>query len=600
MIGLICGVVVGLASRSILGGVFSFLVTSFVTWMGLPTLAYGFDGLSFVIMLNGIIAMAVAALKHDDRGEPKVFVLPGILVGIGFVSLFILPIITSAPIFHADAYKNIIGDIKESNFSTDVETVDPSQVRIVDDSVAYLLAEKKLGDYTALGSQVELGKLDIQSVRGKLYWVGPLNHSGFFKWLNSPSGTPGYVMVSATDEEDVQLVEKINGKNIQLKYNEGSYWGDDIHRYLYNHGYSTTGLTDFSFEIDDFGNPYWIITKYVKRVGFSGNDAVGVIVLNAQTGEIKDYSTTNAPRWIDRIQPDNFVEEQLDDWGDYVHGWWNFSGKDKLETTNGISLVYGADGKSYWYQGMSSKGKDNSTVGFILVNSHTKEAHLYKLGGATESAARESAEGAVQQMGYKASHAILYNVGGTPTYFMTLKDAGGLVKSMAFVAVQSYQTVGVGEDVETALRAYHRALASRGNTLAPDAVVQKFESEGQVLRIGNDGKGNFYLVIDGVKNKAFAGGANLSIELPLTQVGDHVSVTYNDGGNSTVDMTGFDNLNLSFQVSSIQQKKTLLADSVRSRNEIKQQAQNADATWENLSEADKAKAVSALKDSSKK
>jgi hypothetical protein len=25
------------------------------------------------------------------------------------------------------------------------------------------------------------------------------------------------------------------------------------------------GLADFSFEIDDAGNPYWIITKYAKK-----------------------------------------------------------------------------------------------------------------------------------------------------------------------------------------------------------------------------------------------------------------------------------------------------------------------------------------------
>jgi hypothetical protein len=40
------------------------------------------------------------------------------------------------------------------------------------------------------------------------------------------------------------------------------------------------GLTDFSFEIDDQGMP-WVVTKYEKRIGFSGNEAVGVVLVNA-------------------------------------------------------------------------------------------------------------------------------------------------------------------------------------------------------------------------------------------------------------------------------------------------------------------------------
>jgi hypothetical protein len=39
-------------------------------------------------------------------------------------------------------------------------------------------------------------------------------------------------------------------------------------------------LADFSFEIDDAGNPFWIITKYGKN-WFLGKEAIGVIVVDA-------------------------------------------------------------------------------------------------------------------------------------------------------------------------------------------------------------------------------------------------------------------------------------------------------------------------------
>jgi hypothetical protein len=54
------------------------------------------------------------------------------------------------------------------------------------------------------------------------------------------------------------------------------------------------------------------VTKYEKKIGFSGNDAVGIILVNAQTGEIKFINTLS---WVDRIQPIDFIEEQLNDWG---------------------------------------------------------------------------------------------------------------------------------------------------------------------------------------------------------------------------------------------------------------------------------------------
>jgi hypothetical protein len=40
--------------------------------------------------------------------------------------------------------------------------------------------------------------------------------------------------------------------------------------------------------------------------------------------------------------------------------------------------VYGNDNKSYWYTGLTSVGKDESAVGFVLVDTRTKETIFYK------------------------------------------------------------------------------------------------------------------------------------------------------------------------------------------------------------------------------
>jgi hypothetical protein len=54
---------------------------------------------------------------------------------------------------------------------------------------------------------------------------------------------------------DVRLVQNVAGKAIKIKYQQALIFRD-IHRHVYFNGNATIGLADFSFEIDDAGNPY--------------------------------------------------------------------------------------------------------------------------------------------------------------------------------------------------------------------------------------------------------------------------------------------------------------------------------------------------------
>jgi len=138
------------------------------------------------------------------------------------------------------------------------------KVRVVDQSLANILGDKVLGAQPALGSQVRLGEFNIQKVRNDLYWVAPLLHSGFFKWNQNKEGTNGYVMVNASNERDVKLVQEIGGKKVLIKYQPEGFFNDYLERHLYLSGFYNVGLTDYSFEIDDDGVPYWVVTKYQK------------------------------------------------------------------------------------------------------------------------------------------------------------------------------------------------------------------------------------------------------------------------------------------------------------------------------------------------
>jgi hypothetical protein len=539
--------------KKILPIVLVLLVTLFFFYVTLPVISYGFSGITVLFIIIAALlffTFSKFTISSDGKSYKPVQVfwkIPALLIGIAIIYSFILPFFTSHPLFRSEDYRNLIGKVENGDKLTNhIAPISMNEIRVVDESLAYLLGEKILGSQPALGSQAHLGEFYIQKVNGKLFWIAPLEHSGFFKWLNNKKGTTGYVMVSATNERDVKLVQEVNGKPIFLKYQQEAYFQSNLHRYLYFNGYNTVGLTDFSFEIDDTGMPYWVVTKYKKRVGFSGNDATGIVVVNAQNGEIKEYNIKNTPAWVDRIQPISFIKDQLNDWGEYVKGYWNFSNENKLQITEDLTLVYGKDNKSYWYTGITSVGKDESAVGFVLVDTRTKQTTFYKQSGATEFAAQSSAQGKVQEKGFVASLPIPYNINNIPTYVMTLKDNGGLVKMYAMVSISDYTIVGTGNTMREALTAYKTAFNSSGNKINLDSKSAKKVIESTIIRIQNDVKnGNsfYYFTVKDYPN-IFVGSSQISNHLPITTIGDLVKISFDIDTEEIVDVSTFENISL--------------------------------------------------------
>ena len=452
-------------------------------------------------------------------------------------TLFIVINIASTALFNYKAYRDQFGTFVETEFSDDVQLVDLNQVPVVDKQLAKTLADRKLGEDPGLGSQVFVGEPVIQQINGELVWAVPLHHSGFFMWLNNIEGSHGYIKVSATDQNDIELVKK------PIKYQPSSYFFDDIDRWVrILQGKLTNGLTDYSFEIDDNGNAYWILTTYKNKWLFSLPEATGVITLNATTGEVSQYDINNVPSWVDRVQPESYIFNQLDNQGKYVHGIFNFSNKDKFMTSDSSAIVYN-EGSCYLFTGLTSVGADESAIGFVMVNMKTKESKFYQISGATEYAAMLSAQGAVQQYGYRATAPIIINNNGIPTYFITLKDNSGLIKQYAFVSVENVTIVGVGDTINAALRDYNSDLGATNTFVQDDGKVLTLT--GSIIRIGSqaDKFGEvFNLIIEGAENTIFYAPQDLSQELSLSQNGDSVEITYNESKNSYVKVNTFDNL----------------------------------------------------------
>ena len=508
-----------------------------------------FFGLAIIVCIAYFYEDVRYIFQDAVKGKPIHF--PGKKVKGCVILLLLIYLgyqVSSLPLFLSQQYRNLIGDIDTKEFEQEIPEMDLKKIPTVDEAYARRLGDKKLGEDVGLGSQVYVGDYTLISIKDSLYWVAPLEHIDIIKWFTNREGTPGYIMVSATDAQDVRLVqEDSKGNPINLKYLPSAYFNQDIRRKVYFEGNMFSGLTDYSFELDDSGRPYWVVTTYTKKVGIhGGSDATGVVVVDAQTGEINKYSVEDAPKWIDRIQPQSFVINQINDWGWYKNGFMNtlFAKKDIIQTTPGTNYMF-IDGEWYFYTGMTSSGSDESTVGFMLSNTRTKETTFYKIAGATETAAMKSAEGKVQHLGYEASFPVLLNIENEPTYFTTLKDNQGLVKQYAFVNVKDYSKVGTGETLDEARTNYAKLVFGTQGSLLDSSLGEHKTIEATIERIGTsqtDGNTYYTILLKEHPELLLMGSGTISAELPISYEGDPVKIEYIDGKNKTKTIVTFDNL----------------------------------------------------------
>lgn len=265
-------------------------------------------------------------------------------------------------LFQVKAFREQMPELQEMDFAEDFDTVDTSQLPIVDEVMAKKLADKKLASAPAWAARWCWATPHFSRWTASFWWAVPTYHSGLFKWLTNMDGTPGYVTVSATNPQDVEYVD-----GYLIKYQPGAYLWQNLLFYARFTAAPFTGLTDYSFELDDTGRPYWVITTYRYLRGFSLPEATGAVVMDCATGESNTYSIEELPAWVDRVQPEDFIMTQLNNKGEYVHGYLNFSDKNKYRTSQGEAILYN-NGSCYLFTGLTSVGADESAIGFVMVD----------------------------------------------------------------------------------------------------------------------------------------------------------------------------------------------------------------------------------------
>ncbi len=418
--------------------------------------------LLMVICFYGI-PLGVAKLLPDDKkkNHKNIKVKPVFLIIAAIpVAVLILGGIISSTFFNAHSYASVI-EVKEADFATDMpETNTVTNISLMDTSSAIMIGNRALDQLSDVVSQYQLSD-DYNQINyhGTPKKVSNLEYVDIIRWINnSDAGIPGYVMVDpvANEAEYIKFDKP-------MRYVESAYFGEDLMRKL-RFSYPTKIFGGVNFEIDEEGNPWFIVSCMKPRVMlFGAADVSEVIIFNPCDGTSEIYDVSETPSWVDNVFDGYLASEKYDWHGTLSGGFWNsvIGNKDCKRTTDDFGYI--VIGDDVWYfTGVTSVTADESNIGFIISNARTGEYKYYAVGGAEEYSAMNAAQGKVQEKGYTASFPSLINVAGRPTYIMVLKDNSGMVQLYALVDMQKFSLIATGESQTDAKKAYLAILAREG------------------------------------------------------------------------------------------------------------------------------------------
>lgn len=300
------------------------LVIGFIVFYAtLPALNIHSLGFWFFLMFLFIIYSTTDLLVSYNsidtwRSIPKRILIGftfAVVIGIG-LPLFNLFL---SPLFHAKEYSNRIVINQDKEFSKEIAPVDFSTLPLLDKASSEKLGDRVMGQMPELVSQFYVSDLYSQiNYNDSIIRVTPLEYNGLFKYFsNRKEGVKGYITVnSVTGKASLKKLKQ------GMKYVDSAWFNENLNRHL-RFKYPTKIFGQKTFEIDNEGNPYWIVpTMKYKGIGLKAEIA-SIIILDPIDGSSKEYKVEDVPTWVDHVYSASLIIEQVNDWGRYKDGFWN-------------------------------------------------------------------------------------------------------------------------------------------------------------------------------------------------------------------------------------------------------------------------------------
>lgn len=492
-----------------------------LTPLTFQSLEFWFNFIIYFVVSTGLSYLL------DARKDSKILKVNSAIIGLGIVTLLV-SLVIGLPIFRSKSYANLI-TYQEGDFSEDMAVTNPSDIPTIDRDMAERLGSRKIGEVLDLVSQFNVSTEFTQiAYQGDSVRVSPLEYVNVWRWFSNRSeGIPHYVMVDmVTGEADLIDLEE------NIRYSHSGFLNDDIKRHIFLR-YPTTLFEEPVFEIDEEGHPYYVAPIVKRQFSLLGpKNVVGAFVVDAATGEINRYKLEDIPEWADRIFPAEMVMAQINYNGQFQSGFWNsmITKRGVIQNAEGYNYIV-IDDDLYLYTGLTSVASDESNIGFVLVNSRTKESQRYNISTATEWSAMDSAEGSVQEKDYRSTFPLLFNMNGKPVYQLSLKDSAGLIKLYAFVDALNYQRVGIGNSLNLAWQAYNggEVVITDEDPILEGEITTVSGAVDLLQAVVVNGETVYYLTLEGSETDIYTVPVSLDKGLPFLESGTEISLELQQG-----------------------------------------------------------------------
>lgn len=439
------------------------------------------------------------------------------------VALVATGLVIGSPLLSSSAYAHRLS-VEQSSFDEWSDKLKVDGISLMDTDSATMVGNRELGSLQDVVSQFDDARYYQIILDGTPQKVAPLQYVSFFSWMNNRGiGAPGYVLVDPIRQNaDYHKLESIEGIGDGLRFVPSAYFNNNLQRLLWMQ-YPTKSLGDPHFELDDEGHPFYVTQSFGYAAPFGAKYVEGVVVTDPVDGSSSYYDVDSVPAWLDVVYDGDLLDEMYDDYGCYSGGFWNSLLGQVGCTRTGGDYGYVMIGDEQWiYTGVTSMGSDSSNIGFLLASERTGEAYFLPMASADESSAMSSAEGKVQQYGYRASFPSLVSIDGQPTYVMVLKDSGGLIRLYAMVNAESYNVVACEPDLVACKASYEKAMRAAGIEFDDDEQEMP-EVDATGAGVATDaGSGT-----DAPKRATATGDAEgFEVKVAMTQMADEGGDTY--------------------------------------------------------------------------
>lgn len=424
-----------------------------------------------------------------------------LIVAIGAIGVFAL-VLFVAPVVDASGLRDLTGAVTSAS---GVPATDPHHVRVVPEESAIFAGEKVVGQ---LGAYYRVGTYNVQSDNGRLVWVAPLDFQGGVQWLARRT-SPGVVIV---DAENPDAPAELRARTA-LRYIPSALFNDNLRRHVWLK-YGTELLLEETLQIDDAGNPRYLVSLGRPTVGWSGERVTAIVIVDPVTGAMERIPRDQferLPKWVSRVYPPDLALDYNDWFGRYVHGWWNaqITKRDvHLPARDEVFGVLLADGRFVWFVDHTSPNRtDASMTGFTYMDSRTGAMTYYtSSGGEYNSEAAEDAVGGnpiVKQGRLVPTQPVLYNLFKQNTWVVPAVADNGKFQTLALLQAAGGHVVvgatGASSPAQDAFASYSAFLGDNstgGTSPKISGTIDRFAYANGRAWFTLRGKRDIYTIVD--------------------------------------------------------------------------------------------------------